>query len=642
MTVLRASNAPVGLNKGKPARASVPTPTAWERPSDWVTFTTPTAAEQKVIGVVAVWDQASNYVALACTTSAGTYTVDWGDGTSENVTSNTTAQRNYAFGDLSSGTLSSRGYRQAVITVTPTTPGATFSAVNLNRRHSGISSNSTLAANPWLDVAVAAPNATTIEFSYSSGGTRTSSMSLCEQVTIVAHNTTTMANMFREFRELQSVSLSNTAAVTNMSNMFYTCQSLQTMPLFDTAAVTNMGSMFRDCSSLQTVPLFNTAAVTNMYLMFRDCYSLQTVPLLNTAAVTDISSMFHNCRSLQTVPLFNTSLVTDMSSMFQSCWALPTIPLFNTSAVTNMSSMFSFCTSLQSVPLLNTAAVTNMSNMFSNCTSLQTVPLFNTAAVTTMTEMLRDCYSLHTVPLFNTAAVTIMFGMFSNCTSLQTVPLFNTAAATNMNSMFSGCPSLQTVPLFNTTAVTSTNSMFSGCSSLQNIPELTLTKISSSGSNAMLLGSTSANSATANLGQAKLTGMRYTQTFQNCKMGAAQLDEMYTALAVLNPNVTNVTATGTVVTYTVDDIRAFRQTRTVTITGVDPVAYNLASVTVGTVTAGVGNAGTFTVNNAATGAYVSGGVAALQDNRTITVTNNPGTSGDDPTIAENKGWTVSG
>ena len=125
-------------------------------------------------------------------------------------------------------------------------------------------------------------------------------------------------------------------------------------------------------------------------------------------------------------------------------------------------------------------------------------------------------------------------------------------------------------------------------------------------------------------------------------MGAAQLDEMYTALAVLNPNVTNVTATGTVVTYTVDDIRAFVAGRTVTITGVDPVAYNLASVTVGTVTAGVGNAGTFTVNNAATGAYVSGGVAALQDNRTITVTNNPGTSGDDPTIAENKGWTVSG
>jgi len=158
----------------------------------------------------------------------------------------------------------------------------------------------------------------------------------------------------------------------------------------------------------------------------------------------------------------------------------------------------------------------------------------------------------------------------------------------------------------------------------------------------MVLGSATANSARVNLGQAKLTGNRWTQTFQNCKMGAAQLNEMYTALAKLNPNVTNVTATAGVVTYTVDDIRAFVAARTVTITGVTPVAYNLTSVTVGVVTAGAGTTGTFTVTNAATGTYVSGGIASLQDNRTITVTGNPGTATDDPSIATNKGWTVTG
>jgi hypothetical protein len=133
--------------------------------------------------------------------------------------------------------------------------------------------------------------------------------------------------------------------------------------------------------------------------------------------------------------------------------------------------------------------------------------------------------------------------------------------------------------------------------------------------------------------------MRWTQSFSGTNLGATELDEMYTALDKLNPNVTNVTATGTVVTYTVDDISAFVANRTVTITGVDPVAYNLTNVTVATVN--VANS-RFTVNNAATGTYVSGGVAALQDNRTITVTGNPGTTGDDPTIATNKGWTVTG
>jgi surface protein len=208
--------------------------------------------------------------------------------------------------------------------------------------------------------------------------------------------------------------------------------------------------------------------------------------------------------------------------------------------------------------------------------------------------------------------------------------------------MFSGCSSLQSVPLLNTAAVTNMSTMFTLCTTLQNIPELTLTAISTVANNNLALGNATANFATASLGQVKLTGNRWTQSFQNCRLGAAQLDEMYTALAVLNPAVTNVTATGTVVTYTIADRRAFVAGRTVTMTGIDPVAYNLTSVTVGTVTAGAGNAGTFTVTNAATGAYVSGGVAAIQSDRTITVTNNPGTSGDDPTIAENKGWTVTG
>jgi surface protein len=210
-----------------------------------------------------------------------------------------------------------------------------------------------------------------------------------------------------------------------------------------------------------------------------------------------------------------------------------------------------------------------------------------------------------------------------------------------MSNMFYNCSSLQSVPLFNTASVTSMSNMFYNCSSLQNIPELNLTKVSTSANNVMAIGGLTSTAA-GNLGQAKLTGMRWTQSFQNCKMGAAQLNEMYTALAVLNPNVTNVTAAAGVVTYTVADIRAFVAARTVTITGVNPVAYNLTSVTVGTVTAGAGTTGTFTVTNAATGTYVSGGIAALQDNRTITVTGNPGVSGDDTTIATNKGWIVTG
>jgi len=537
VTVLKASRAPVALALGKPTFTS--SENQWTRPSDWLALTPPGSTEQKFVGLIAVLNQGSNYVALTATVSTGTYTVDWGDGSSPvTPVSGVATEYNYAYSSLSASTDTTRGYRQAIVTVTPTTPGATFSVFSLASRHSARSSTSTTVT--WLDVALSAPNATTIRIGGYNAGDIVG-LNWLEQATIVSHN------------------------CTNLNYLFYGCRALEFVPLFNTAAVTDMSSMFAGCTSLQTVPLFNTAAVTDMPNMFDACGSLRAVPLFNTAAVTNMSIMFSSCTSLISVPLFNMVSVTTTTSMFNGCTSLQTVPLFNTAAVGDFSSMFSGCSSLRAIPLLDTAA--NAGNM---------------------TNFLRRTVSLQTVPLIDTSSVGIVSGMFSTCPSLL------------------------------------------------EIPELNLSKINSASNNNMSL------TGSFTLGRAKLTGMRWTQSFSGCNMAAAQLDEMYTALATLNPNVTNVTNSGGTVTYTVDDIRAFDSSRTVTITGVDPIAYNLVGVTVGTVTAGVGNAGTFNVINAAVGTYVSGGVASLTDNRTITVTGNPGTTGDDPTIATNKGWTVTG
>ena len=578
----------------------------WQRPSDWLPLTIPRASEQKFVGLIAVFDQDSNYVALRAAVSTGTYTVDWGDGTTpQTYTSNTTAEYNYSYNSLNSNTLCSRGYRQAIVTVTPTNNGATFSLFGLNYRHSYKSVTNTVGT--WLDVAVSAPNATTLRLgSRDAGGSLALYLYFLERATIVAHNTTTMANMFYQCNNLKCVPLFNTSAVTNMSNMFLNTDILS-VPLFDTSKVTDMSSMFQNCNSLKYVPLFNTSKVTTMSFMFYGCSSLQSIPLFNTKAVTTMSNMFNGCSSLESVPLFNTAAVQNMNSMFQNCYSLRSLPLFNTAALTNMGNMFQSCSSLKSIPLFNTALVTNISATFSACVALESVPLFNTASVTSMASMFSGCDSLRSVPLFNTASVTSMASMFANCTVLQSVPLFNTAALTNATSMFANC------------------------SALREIPELSLSSISSNSNNVLSLTNN------IGLGKAKLTGMRWSQSFSGCSMSAAQLNEMYTALAVLNPNVTGVTGNGATVTYRVDDISGFVAGRTVTITGVDPVAYNLTNATVATVNT---TNKEFTVTNAATGTYVSGGVASIQDNRTITVTGNPGTATDDETIATNKGWQV--
>jgi surface protein len=536
-------------------------------PSDWITYTVPAASDQKIIGTVAVFNQDSNYFAVNMTTTdSSNYTVDWGDGTSASFASGVTAEKNYLWSDISAGTVTSEGYRQAIVTITPTTAGRTFATVSPSRRHSALASGSRFSS-PWLSLAIAAPNATSITLG--PNATTNATMQLVQQIQIISSN------------------------------------------------ITSASSLFANCYLLQDV-LFNTSAtLTTTLTMFNSCRSLKVAPFFNTASVTTMQSMFLSCLSLQSVPLYNTVLVQNMSNMFNSCYALKTVPFFNTAAVTNMSGMFNTCNSLETVPLFNTASVTNMSTMFFNSPNIKSLPLFNTALVTNMASMIYATSSLETIPAFNTSSVTTMNDMFRFSSGMTFLPALNTSAATTVADMFTA---------------SSTN--------IKEIAELNLSGITTLANNNLGLGAATASSAAGNLIRAKLTGMKWTQTFQNCSMGAAQLDEMYTSLATLNPAITTVSGNGTTVTVTVGtgSISPFVVGRSVTITGVDPVAYNISG-TVASVNAG---AGTFTITNAATGTYVSGGVAAVTSDRTITVTGNPGVASDTPSIATNKGWTVVG
>jgi len=319
--------------------------TGWTRPADWPALDAPVDGVQKIQGVYAVYniETAGNAVAI---TVAGAYNVNWGDGTSADFATGVSAEHTYDYADTDLGSVTSRGYKCAVITITPQS-GQNLTSVNFQDRHSTFTQ---VCDTPWLDITINGAYLTTITVSLSTRVVRTQKL---EQVTIGQH------------------------AVTNMSYMFYYCYSLQSVPLFDTGAVTNMSYMFYSCYSLQSVPLFDTGAVTNMSYMFYYCYPLQSVPLFDTGAVTNMSYMFYICTSLQSVPLFDTGAVTNMSYMFYSCYSLQSVPLFDTGTVENISFMFHYCYSLQSVPLFDTGAVTNMSATFNYCTSLQYAALYN-------------------------------------------------------------------------------------------------------------------------------------------------------------------------------------------------------------------------------------------------------------------------
>jgi surface protein len=356
----------------------------WVRPSDWLAMPTVTDVEQKFVGLHAIFPEGNNFVAFRFTTSTGQYEVDWGDGSSPTLhNSNTTAEYeyNYATYDTGNTTLSTRGYKQAIITVTPVS--GNLLTCNFQQRYTGQLSTGVYATG-FLDCIISMPNHSASSFTF--GGT-------------------TIRHSYIERFDVKTLGSCN-----SLANMFRECYCLQLLPLFNTEFVTNMSGMFLGCFNLMSVPLFNTQAVTNMSAMFQNCYSLQSVPLFNTQAVTNMSSMFNGCYSLQSVPLFNTAFVTNMGSMFSSCYSLQSVPLFNTAAVTTMGTMFILCASLKTVPLYNTAAVTSMSQMFSGCSSLKSIPAFNTPLVNSFDRTFQNCSSLQSIPALSTASITTVLG----------------------------------------------------------------------------------------------------------------------------------------------------------------------------------------------------------------------------------------
>ena len=245
----------------------------YTRPSEWMTLPTVLDTDQKFVGLHMVTVD-SCFCALS---AAGAYTVDWGDGTTQNIATGVTAYHQYDYATLtttstSDATITSFGYKQAIVTVTPQA-GQQLTSLNLNVKHN--QTGLQLYSSGFVDVAIASPYLVGCFIgATNTSGTQSITMQDLEIVNIV------------------------TSAVLNFSFCLYGCYSLQSVDTMGMSSCTNATSMFQNCRSLQTVPLFNLAACTNANNMFSGCPSLQTVPLFNLGACTNATGMFQSCSSL--------------------------------------------------------------------------------------------------------------------------------------------------------------------------------------------------------------------------------------------------------------------------------------------------------------------------------------------------------
>jgi hypothetical protein len=305
-------------------KAKPTTSPGWIRPADWLPMPTVLPTEQTFVGLHAIFPSGNNFAAFRFTTNTGNYQVDWGDGTVTLHNSNTIAQRDYNYSTYDTGntTLSSRGYKQAIITVTPVS--GNLLTCNFQQRFVTSPVQNQAYSSGFLDCILSMPNSLGgLGSNFIFGGTTVRHRYVERFELKTVGNCVTLFELFRGCTRLQLVPLFDTSNCIRLDGMFRECSSIRQIPFLNSTNNTSFASMFQDCTSLQSVPLFIMTNVTNTLNMFSSCVSLQSVPLLNTVNVTSMTNMFFNCNSLKLIPPLSTASITtttgdDFGALFAS------------------------------------------------------------------------------------------------------------------------------------------------------------------------------------------------------------------------------------------------------------------------------------------------------------------------------------
>ena len=259
-------------------------------PADWIDIDTITDGNINLL----VSDGGLATYAFICSTSTGTYHVDWGDGTSADFASAATAEHTYTKGQ---GQACSRGYTTFKVVISPNAGSLTAFAVT---SHSLATQGQ---CHNILSCVIAATHLTTLANAFCKATAPTVKCYALERVNLVGTFTvlTDATSMFQSCNSLQSVDVSGMVAVTTATSMFQSCNSLQSVDVSGMVAVTTATQMFYNSPALQSVDVSGMVAVTNASSMFSSCYSLTAIMATNfarDATSVSFSDAFTNCEQL--------------------------------------------------------------------------------------------------------------------------------------------------------------------------------------------------------------------------------------------------------------------------------------------------------------------------------------------------------
>lgn len=234
----------------------------------------------------------------------------------------------------------------------------------------------------------------------------------------------------------------NTSAVTNMSKAFNNATTFnQNINSWNVSNATDTSSMFWSATAFnQPLNSWNVTGVTNMSNMFRSAVSFnQPLNSWNPLNVTTMVSMFQVASTFNgNLSGWDVSKVTAFSSMFQEAAA------FNNGVVAGSGGTMTWT--------INTTTPVVMNSMFYNHYSFnQDIGNWDVSKVTnfssfmyhdngSQTNTFNNGYS-DTIKNWNVGSCTNFVNMFVRCRFNQPVNLWDMSKATTISGMFLGCAS---------------------------------------------------------------------------------------------------------------------------------------------------------------------------------------------------------
>jgi hypothetical protein len=492
--------------------------TSWVRPADWPTITDATGEVQFLVN-----DTGNSTITLttAYTVNSGTkITIDWGDGTSNNVVSGSSTQTSHVY-TVGSGTSCSRGYTTFKIRVYGDHPSVsittckpysiisspyigygTYVSVGLLEAYFGdglqINVSSYFASNGSVNSIASYQYLEYVKLpsTYVSGGDFNYTFANCFNLqrvdmpkSIQASQTVSMLNAFSSCSKIKNITMPYLPSTSTFggNSIFNSCTKLQSVvqynvsgDIVDTITGCSGGtSLFTGCVNLIRTSIDLSKVTSTVNSAFSGCSNLVSATIVGWPQGTtcDLTSFFSNCGSLEsiTMPVSVTgSCTVTTGSMFSNCYSLKGgvyIPSGATFA--SMFGMFSGCWNLQSVFMPSTSTYNGSLNaLFSNCYGLTNITLPTTVGAVDVSSLLNSCFSITSIIIpSGWSSVTNLSNAFNSCPRLRTVTMPSTMnSVTTIASTFLNCYSLESVTLpTSMTSLTNFNSAFSGCSSITSI-----------------------------------------------------------------------------------------------------------------------------------------------------------------------------